>query len=409
MKNVKKYAHSRKKKSIFAHLFWPVLVLLVIVTGFFFISSYLTQNQDLRRQAVGENAQVQLSFSSSTVDDDHLKIDVLINTQAAQLAALDLQGTLSVANPGDIKIEISNRLAVDVVLDKLTAAGANTVFRVVRFASLNPSAETSTHGQFVPLFSFIITKPQNKQVTISLDSISSGVSLIGSNVTSAQYPAAQTFTLVTQSEQQGSKKTCNQNCATDTECQSQYFCYKGQCRLPDYREDSSCRGPGDQGIHRSCNEYCADNQECGSSFTCYYNRCRNPKNVTDTGCSTPPKKTTTTYGNTGSSQTSTRTTKGGNSTHSNADKIPVGAVITEIDGKPISSFTETPSPTPSLLPSPSPILFSPQPSPSPVAPSNAVAQTQTQSSNTWSSILLIVTGGLAALGALYIGYRKMSH
>lgn len=87
-------------------------------------------------------------------------------------------------------------------------------------------------------------------------------------------------------------KSCNESCSSNSECETNYRCYDGRCRLATNVSSSSCEDMPDQGLNRSCNEYCANTGECASGYTCWENRCRNPLNVTSTSCD---QLTTTQY------------------------------------------------------------------------------------------------------------------
>lgn len=82
-------------------------------------------------------------------------------------------------------------------------------------------------------------------------------------------------------------KSCNEKCASNSECPTNHRCYKNQCRLVTNLSSSSCSQPADKGLQRTCNQYCADSRECAAGFSCYYNRCRRPDNLESTVCAMP--------------------------------------------------------------------------------------------------------------------------
>src|SRR5258708_1998059 len=139
-------------------------VFVVALAGLVLAVLFIGQNQDLRRRASG-SSQVQLSLGSSVVDNNHLRIDVLVNTGGFSLAALDLRGTLTGMNASDVSIQNGTTLALTPILDKLTQGTNSVSFQVVRFASADPNATTTTHGQSVFLVSFVVANPKNNQAT----------------------------------------------------------------------------------------------------------------------------------------------------------------------------------------------------------------------------------------------------
>ncbi len=380
------YVSSRKKS--FLPIVLGGLVFVLLVAGLLFALSTLKTSKDIRQKASGSSSQIQLTLSADTIDSSHIRVNVFINTQENQLAGVDLRGTLASANASDVSITNSsggNSLAIDDVFDKFTQSGSAVMFRTVRFAQLDPTAVTNTHGQSVPLLSFVVANPQNQQITISFDVGNSSGSVVGMPNTVVDYPASQTFSINTSSQ---NKKTCGQNCATDTECQDGFQCYKGLCRHQPNLEDQYCGTPPDQGIHRGCNEYCANNSECGSQFTCYFNQCRNPKNVKSTSCknSFVVRK------------------KAKASPSPSPETIPSDATILAVDGQPLTSPSPSPSPTP--FPTPLPTL-PPVSTPLPTE----VPQTTDQTANTSNSSNLLTSvlmgAGLIGAGvAIYLLYKR---
>lgn len=100
--------------------------------------------------------------------------------------------------------------------------------------------------------------------------------------TSTPTPTSTTQTIASTSQ----TGQCNDYCADNSECGSQYTCSYNRCRLPGDLNDSTCSGQS-TGLNRGCNEYCANNSECNSKYTCSYNRCRLPDKKDDASCSQP--------------------------------------------------------------------------------------------------------------------------
>jgi hypothetical protein len=351
------------------------LSVLIVLSALLFATILAKNNQDIREQAAVNTSNVNVTLRSGSPDDSHLRIDVFINTQGYKLAGADIQGSLTNTSPQNVKIEAGNTLAVSSVQDKVLQDGSLTKFRGVKFASLDPNAQTSTHGQDILLFSLIVTQPTDKKVSISFNQTGSMISLVGNpaNV-STIYPGTQTLALLTQSDLDNNRKSCNQNCATDPECKSDLRCYKGMCRKSSNLEDQYCGTPPDQGIHRSCNEYCADNRECDSKYVCYFNRCRNPKNQTSTSCAVPVATTRVTTSSSGSGKGGTTTTSTPKATPTPVAS-PTNIAVVSIDGRDLT--TPTPSPIIFTSPSVSPTLIvetiKPTPSPSPTPAPNQVS------------------------------------
>jgi len=401
-----KYTSATKKSRSWRSYLSGLLVLFLLLVGLLWFVMVLKTNQDVRQQATVTSAPIVFSVRANNLDNTHIKVDVLINTLGYKLAAIDLNGSLNEVNAQNVQVTTGSDLALTVVRNSLTQNNQTTNFRMVEFASLDPTAQTSTHGEDKLLFSFVVSNLLNRQITIHFDAAASSFALIGADQLSAQYPGDQTFVLQTQANnnEQGSKKSCNQNCATDTECQSGMQCYKGLCRSQPNLEDTYCNSPPDQGIHRSCNQYCADSNECLSTLVCYYNSCRNPKNVSSTSCSVPVlKKTVAQTSTTAKSKGSVVAIPTPAPTLSNLN-LPPGAKIIGIDGKPITAAVASPTASPSFSP-----FVIPTPSPSPhIASPVPAADVQQSGGSNLPAILLVITGGAIAIGVLFFVYKKLN-
>jgi len=79
-------------------------------------------------------------------------------------------------------------------------------------------------------------------------------------------------------------QTCNESCASNSDCDVNLRCYSGQCRLVTNVTSTTCSAPADKGLSFACNEYCADTRECADGLVCQSNRCRNPENLESNSC-----------------------------------------------------------------------------------------------------------------------------
>lgn len=246
----------RKSKSINRFKAVGVIALVVLVIGLVLSVLAVFQNQETRRRAAEGQAQVQLTVSSMVVDSQHLRVTVSINTQGNSLAGLDLRGTLSGATVTNTAIENGTVLGLTPVLDNLVPQAGDVAFRLVRFAPLDASSETSTHGNNVELFSFVLKQPQNNQVAVSFDSVNSLAAVVGYSQTLVSYPEPTTFSLTTAATTTTTATqspagatpvpahTCNAACNKDADCNTGLFCYSNLCRKPYSPTDPSCPDRG---------------------------------------------------------------------------------------------------------------------------------------------------------------------
>ncbi len=79
-------------------------------------------------------------------------------------------------------------------------------------------------------------------------------------------------------------QTCNESCASNSDCDVNLRCYSGQCRLVTNVTSTTCSAPADKGLSFRCDEYCADTRECADGLVCQSNRCRNPENLESKSC-----------------------------------------------------------------------------------------------------------------------------
>lgn len=233
----KTYLSPRRKQAGRTRAFiFGIIGFLVVTFGLIFSLLFIQQNQDIRQKAAGDGSKVEISLGSTMIDNDHLRVNVFINTQAYQLAGLDLQGKISTLAPSAISLDSTSGLSLESVYDKFTSVSDGTQFRVVKFASLGASAITSSHGQKVTLFSFVLTKPSSNQTTVSFDSSLSTISVLGQQGVGVDYQSAQIFTW----QAVVAAGSCNSACSDTVKCQSSLSCYQGFCRNSYNPTDSSC-------------------------------------------------------------------------------------------------------------------------------------------------------------------------
>src|SRR5258708_78292 len=190
-----KYFAQKNKKRSFWFFLRSFFVLVFLLGGLLLFAFYLKTNQDNRQQASENTNKIVISLQASSPDNNHLKIDVMANTQGYRFAAIDVQGTVAETTSDNVKIENVDSLSLNLVKSNLSQDNQTTHFRVVKLAQPDPNAQTSSHGENTKLFSVIVTNPKNKKATISIDSSASDFSFIGSQPSELQFPAAQTFLL----------------------------------------------------------------------------------------------------------------------------------------------------------------------------------------------------------------------
>lgn len=167
----------RKKTRTWGVTFKGLILLSLITLGLFLSTIFTRQNQDLRQKASSQ-AKAQVSLRGVTLDDSRLRIDVLLNTYANALAAFDISGALSGASLEKTTLSEGGVLVTSPVYTRLEPSSGGVAFRIVRFASLSPLDLTSTSGQSVTIFSFVVTNPSNDAVSVTLNASSSLVSLV---------------------------------------------------------------------------------------------------------------------------------------------------------------------------------------------------------------------------------------
>jgi hypothetical protein len=395
----------------FSPLTWSFVTMTIaaLVGGFVIYSAQRVQrSQDLGSDASSAQSKIELSFradKTSLPHDQTVSVDVLLNTGSQSISAVSLLGLIQ-GKATDVVVSSTSQGGITTAFKDQTKTGDNTNWQVITFANPTIRSLYSTHGQTVKLTTLVINPSSKGTITLTVNSGSSKVTG-QSTGTTIQYPSALTITVNDPGPNDGSdKKSCNGNCATDTECKSEFICHEGRCRLPDKRTDDKCGATPDNGLQRTCNEYCADTRECAAGFTCYYNRCRNPRNIDNQQCQNPPSPRPI---------TSVRTPVGTGSAKGGTRALPSPTIVT-IKSSPLPSVSSiilngsgsgrqsSPSPSPSALPSPS-TSASPSVSPSPT-PTQA-PQAEKKGANVFLIALLVtlLVGGIAGLAYVLIKYR----
>jgi|GEM_PF-1195361 len=365
------------------------LAAMVLSFGLLFGVQYADKTQNIRPQAAA-GPSVRLRYSGQTVNPGELRINLLLNTDASAIGGTQVKLRLAGSSANNVSVELGNSLNLETISSKVYDQSGTTVIEFTQFASLDPAKPATTHGQEVKIGSITVRSSQGGNFTLTTD-LKTAVPVLNDSSIVLDTTQSQSFTLAAGGNGGGNsssplpqldnKKTCNQSCSGDSECNSNLICYKGYCRGFYDKEDSTCRGVGDQGIHRGCNEYCADKNECGNGLSCYFNQCRNPRNLGNGSCSNPASPRPIVY------VTQPALTKGG-LTGTGATPTPV----------PSSSPTPLASPSPSPSPtydedkfrvSPSPTLHKPSPVPVAVSASSSGSNK-------------LVTAGIITLFALVI-------
>lgn len=345
-------------------LTWSGLVFLFLVAvGVVFLSTLgLQRPQDIRQQA-SSSAQDKVIISLRT-DVDRVEIgrtafiDVLLNTEANEISGVDVIG--GVTNVGESDLELSGAIndGLETILLTKKPVNSDVGFRMINFASIGKKQFFSTGGSEVKIGTLTITPRAEGEVRISLAESAILVTGLNPDTFDIEYGGDKIITVIKPGDGDDGKKSCNENCATDTECKTNLFCHQGNCRLPSDDKDEQCGSRPDLGINRSCDEYCADSSECSDEFSCYYNRCRNAENLDSESCSPPPSPVPagTGVGGTGSGsrQVVTATIVGVDGLPIPADGLVATNIIIDAGESTGSSELASPSPSPTRRPSPSP-------------------------------------------------------
>ncbi|HEX7018084.1 MAG TPA: hypothetical protein VF209_04225 [Patescibacteria group bacterium] len=294
----------------FLAAFFIFLGLGIVGWGIVAQNRRLSQSQDPRSEAAPLPNQVNVGMTEipgGVEKGKSLKVDLTLNSNGLQLSGFELWGTIEGIPLAEVKLETVSHSGLVPITQSLKTVDNQVVFHFVWFSDIGVSQLFSTKDARLPLGRIVLAPTQFRDVVIKYDQSKSdiasytrpdialhfegqGLGLFPIEVVEPSPPAS------SGSEDDG-KKECNLNCATDTECKSQYICFQGRCRDPQDEEDEKCGSKPDLGLQRQCNQYCADTRECAAGFTCYYNFCRNPQNLENTECRNPasptPRPTTT--------------------------------------------------------------------------------------------------------------------
>lgn len=381
-----------------------LLVVGMLVCGLALIVIQLKQNQDIRNQASTTGS---ISFalqpgSTNLNPGQTFPVDINLNTNNKLISGVTLVGKIEGISKDRVALSVATDQLLTPVSQQIYESNGAVMFKLTEVSKPSLTSVFTTQNTSKRIATLVFTPANSSTIKVQLlaDSGSQAVEYSQGWV-AMTVPGQQTYTINVSSSSnnnQGDKKGCNSNCATDTECQSNY-CYKGQCRAKDMPENDKCGNP-DAGLHRGCNEYCADTRECDTKFTCYYNKCRLPVNVTNQNCALPPKPTPIVYaGGTGSAG-------------SKGEIIPVPSVkpktvqaTIEID-KPTASSLSSQFTSPSLSPRPS-IMMSPSPAAQPSIvplPENLRPENQQKKKSGVGTFFLYLLGGIGVIGLIGFAY-----
>lgn len=357
---------SRRQRSGFRS--WLVVLLLVLVSavlavGFWWQQRRLAQQQLEVSQAAAESI-IEVAWDvipGSLAPGTATPLTLTLNTKSKRISALQLTALVKGLPSSRVKLQPRAVSGLSAVVSTTKQIGNDTEIKLVFFSDPGSSNLYSTLTQRVKIADLTVTAASVGTHAVEFDAANSLVSGYPNPEITLSLPNV--LNLVVEAPGVGGggadeKKSCNQNCATDTECKSEYVCYKGQCRLPQKKEDAACGVQADQGIHRGCNQYCADSNECASQFTCYYNQCRNPRNVSSANCAEPsptPTPRPRFLGLGGRRATPTPTPR------PTATPTPIPTP------EPTPSATPLPTIVPSATPAfiVTPVIFEPTPTPTP--------------------------------------------
>jgi len=275
------------------------LFLLLFLIGMGLLASLwaLRLNQDVRQQASGsDSVEFELRYGNTRVNPGQsVPVDVFINTKDIQVSGFTVVGFIKGLNKEQVSLVVPTVTGLTKVYEGFESKNNRLEYAITFLSPAGTEKVFSTQGQFVKIGTLILSPASETTVEMSflmttpISTSQTHVIEYTKGLAKVASPSIHAVTISYASETPNEdKKTCNQTCATDTECQSNLVCYKGFCRDRDDREDQKCGSVPDLGIHRSCDEYCADSRECDAKYTCYFNRCRLPENVESPNCQPAP-------------------------------------------------------------------------------------------------------------------------
>jgi hypothetical protein len=386
------------------------------------------ERQDIRQQAQSADV-VQFTLipaSTQIKPGQAVVVDLEINTRAKFVSGFTVQG--SVQGIASNRISISPTQVTNLIsnVDWIRDTNNGVAFSITYLSNPETASIFTTQGRQTKIASLILNPTESGNVTVSIQSSpSTTVFEYSKGFTNTAIGYVQSFTvgitdiLPTPSpdSRPDRKKSCDENCATDTECSSEFVCYKGRCRAPSDREDPRCAVPEVAGLNRSCNEYCADSRECNSKFTCYYNRCRLAENIDSTSCEAPARpavtQTTTTTARratarpTTTQQATPAATTTPRTITTTVTVTPTATVSVQL-ATPSSqiatsaAISRSPFPSPQTIRDANPVVASPEivPLPDNLTPDALAAQ---QSSNNTTRIILIILSSVGIIGLIGFG------
>jgi hypothetical protein len=404
------------------------------------------ERQDIRQQAQSADV-VQFTLipaSTQIKPGQAVVVDLEINTRAKSVSGFTVQG--SVQGIASNRISISPTQVTNLIsnVDWIKDTNNGAAFSITYLSNPETASIFTTQGRQTKIASLILNPTETGNVTVSIQSSpSTTVFEYAKGFTDTAIGYVQSFTvgitdtLPTPSpdSRPDRKKSCDENCATDTECSSEFVCYKGRCRAPSDREDPRCAVPEVAGLNRSCNEYCADSRECNSKFTCYYNRCRLAENIDSTSCEAPARPAVTQatprtgVGGSGQTtqpaQTTTTTTRPATTQQATTQQATPAAtttprtITTTVTVTPTATVSvqlatpssqvatsaaipSSPFPSPQTIRDTNPVVASPEivPLPDNLTPDALAAQ---QSSNNTTRIILIILSSVGIIGLIGFG------
>jgi len=375
------------------------VVILLSIFGLYYQLQKLKLSQSPTSRATSQIAQLTWgNFSDQVNTNQTVTIPIVFNSQQYAISGLQISGTIPSVTSDKVNISTYTLAGLVPAISKISQENGSTKFTLVYFSEISRSSLFSTQGADQKVADIAISGLAAGSYSIQINQSVSGVTSYQYPGLSLSMPSTRSFTFTTPSSNDSNnsidvKKDCDQNCATDTECKSEFICYKGRCRTNKDKEDPKCGAIPDQGIHRSCNQYCADNRECKSELTCYYNKCRHPLNLQSENCTLPATKPKTQSPPKGE-------TKKIVTPSPKASPIVTAQIVIDADKPASKAATSSPKPTPSpsLRPSPTPspsLKPSPSPSPSPIAE----AKIEEKSGINWLKIL----AGVMLLGLVGAG------
>jgi len=341
-----------KLNSILKYLsFISIAILVVAIVGLSI--NALRSQQDIRNQAAtASTVDFTVTTGSTTIKPGQsVPIDLSINTKNKLVSGFTVKGLITGVSKDRISTSIADNSQLLTIKNTLVETKDGTEFTITMLSNPGNKSIFTTQTSAKKFASIIINPSRSGSVGITMYPSPDTVAVEhNKGYSPTAIVTNQSFVVSVSADQNNTsnadKKSCNENCATDTECKSEFVCYKGRCRVHTNREDEKCTVPAQKGLERSCNEYCADSRECNSSLTCYYNRCRLATNIENTTCQPPaPARTTSTGTTTTGTGGTTRTTTATRSAATTPPTPSPATVTARVTISSASSPTPSPSPT----------------------------------------------------------------